>query len=236
MKYKNAKQILFNIQMTRAIQDGRKTQTRRLCDIDKIYQENPEVHLVDGRMMYSFVCDHDGTRDVEDVTSEFSKYKKGEILWVREPVKVVDFTSVGNHGGSWNDTDYITYEYRSDNTVRLCDLPDRFNGMPKWVTNKTGVPNGCIREMARIFLKITDIRIERLQDISERDIYKEGLETDKEPVSGDIMYGFGINEVEGVVNINEKLAFRDWWNKLCKDGYRWEDNPHVFVYYFEVMQ
>ena len=67
--------------------------------------------------------------------------------------------------------------------------------------------------MARIFLKVTNVRVERLQDITFDDIEK---------------YGIKFN-----LKINGKNKFKILWNSTAKDGYKWEDNPYVFVYEFE---
>ena len=231
-----SKQVLFNIEMVKAIQEGRKTQTRRAFDPNKIFEDNEDVHrigIVDGKIVYDAVVDADMTHEDVDITENYSMYKKGDILWVREPAKILDCFGT-----------QIRYIYLSDGHIDTIYLPKRFlqwkKGdpeiiVPKWVKNKAGVPNGCIREMARTFLRITGVRAERIQDISERDIYREGLETAKEPVSGDTMYGFGIDEVDGVVGINERDAFRYLWAKTAPKGCQWDDNPYVFVYDFEVI-
>ena len=76
--------------------------------------------------------------------------------------------------------------------------------------------------MARIFLKVTNVRVERLQDISVRDIEKEtGWRRE--------IYSYS----------NKNKAFRrdycDFWNSTAKDGYKYLDNPYIFVYTFEVI-
>ena len=74
--------------------------------------------------------------------------------------------------------------------------------------------------MARIFLKVTNVRVERLQDISVRDIEKES--------------GWR-REIYSYSNKNKAFLrdYCDFWNSTAKDGFQWEDNPYVFVYEFE---
>ena len=73
--------------------------------------------------------------------------------------------------------------------------------------------------MARIFLKVTNVRVERLQDMSHENLLAEGF---------DFKY-FDTKK-------KDKGFFSWWinlWNSTSKDGYKWEDNPFVFVYEFE---
>ena len=78
----------------------------------------------------------------------------------------------------------------------------------------------CNNLNARIFLKVTIVRVERLQDISVRDIEK---------VTG------WKREIYSYSNKNKAFFkdYRDFWNSTAKDGYKWEQNPFVFVYEFE---
>ena len=96
-----------------------------------------------------------------------------DILYVKEPCKIM--TLKGCH------TDkslILVYKYRNDitNTEYEIKLPDRFygkdNAVPDWVSwfGKTIIPSGSIKEMARIFLKVTNVRVERLQDITFEDV------------------------------------------------------------------
>jgi hypothetical protein len=111
------------------------------------------------------------------------KYQVGDILWVRE---------------TWCEW-FDTYGYKADN----CDY-----GNSKWRPS-IHMP----REAARLFLLVTDVRAERLCDISYEDIAAEGI-TDP-----------------------EKLNFPTLWNSTIKpkdrEKYSFAANPWVFVYTFE---
>jgi hypothetical protein len=75
------------------------------------------------------------------------------------------------------------------------------------------------KEAARIFLKVTDVRVERLQDITEEDAIAEGMSK---------------TLVDGVVFISAKGNFHVLWDSLnIKRGYGWEANPWVWVIEFE---
>ena len=78
------------------------------------------------------------------------------------------------------------------------------------------------KEAARIWLKVMDVRVERLQDITSEQICKEGVEVE-EPY---------------VLNGEEKrYAFSNLWNSTIKksdlDRYGWDANPWVWVIEFE---
>ena len=77
--------------------------------------------------------------------------------------------------------------------------------------------------MARIFLKVTNVRVERLQDITLADMICEGINHLQEYSTGKVVKP----------SIQIKREFVNLWNSTAKDGYKWEDNPYVFVYKFE---
>jgi len=99
---------------------------------------------------------------------------------------------------------------------------NKINGK-RWIKPGAKVPNGCLKEMARIFLKIIDIRIEKLQDISDEDILKEGVLLPKKFKQTNM---WSKRQQLG----SEWIKF---WDTNSLKGYRWEDNPYVFVYIFE---
>lgn len=162
---KTAKPILFNTSMVKAILDGRKTQTRRVIK-QKDFRANDNVFLWD---------DGEGTESF--VIRECAKYKKGDILYVRETFATPTFDSV----------------------VFKADFSDKLAGV--W-SPSTHMP----KEYARIFLKVTDVRVERLCDIL----------------------------VKNPNNFSSKVkALHDLFQEAGADGYKLEDDPYVFVYEFE---
>ena len=74
-------------------------------------------------------------------------------------------------------------------------------------------------------IEITDIRVERLQDITEEDCLREGIEKD-----GDV---YSFNDYEGYKT--PQLAFKALINRVSGRG-TWEMNPYVFAYTFELVQ
>lgn len=86
------------------------------------------------------------------------------------------------------------------------------------------------RKYSRILLKIKNIRVERVQDISVKDAIAEGVEN---PLAG-----YKLGEVpppqDGVYLADERTSFARLWNKINKTrGYDWDKNPFVWVIEFE---
>lgn len=213
--------ILMNTEMTKAILDERKTQTRRaitkfyrLSDTKKAiaYIDMPkdlEFKYLKTKGKSSFGLFYSKSQD-EWFTSQNINYNTGEKIWVREPAKVVDYI-IEEHN------DKIKFSYKADNKKNIINIPNRIIkdfDFPKWILNKQGVPNGCIREMARIFLIITNVRVERLRDMELEDYLQEGY-------------------LKFFCNKNPLNWFKDTWSKTAQKGYKWEDSPFVYVYEFK---
>lgn len=234
------KPILFNSEMVRAILDGRKTCTRRLVkpqpksklcytfagsDSDTWGYPNRTAHEIWGE---EFKLPNDITE--EELSKRWNPpYHTGDILYVRE---------------TWQCWRAHRYEATADirfraggDDVRLqfangsTDSIDRFDYdkfVNKWFShNREWHPSIHMpKEAARIWLKITDVRIERLQEITEVGIQKEGVEVDPKECAGKFDF---ISELF--------LLFQRLWNSTIKksdlDRYGWNANPWVWVIEFE---
>lgn len=191
------KPILFNTEteMVRAILDGRKSCTRRLV---KFFSgENPRWtgYIKDGLMLYN---------GKNEPCIRKAPYQPGDILYVRET------WSEGYEDG--------TYIYRADD--KLADLPT-FKESSKLIYHPSiHMP----KEAARIWLKITYVRVERLQEISAESALAEGA--DKY-----IHTNGGLDENMTIT------SFIGIWNSTIKksdiDRYGWDANPWVWVIEFE---
>lgn len=189
----SSKPIIFNTEMVKAILDGRKTQIRRVVPL-----KNNDL-IFTGFVVSSTAKNREGycafgKNKERDLEFIKPKYKAGDILYVKE--KCVD-------------------EYPNGFCFKEDYEKEEWN-------DKYLIKQYCNKLNARIFLKVTNVRVERLQDIKYSDIEKEGV-------------GFNDFLVREGVSINIQLQ-RNWinlWNSTIKDGYRWEDNPYVFVYEFE---
>ena len=189
--------ILFNTEMVQAILDGRKSCTRRL-----IKPQPNQKHTY----QLGFVNDSTGRKDIGSFgfgTSELA----GSIQYVKPPYQPGDILYVRE---TWKKAPNGYYYYEDWQKNDIADIT-------KWKPS-IHMP----KEAARIWLKVTDVRVERLQDITSEQICKEGVEVE-EPY---------------VLNGEEKrYAFSALWNSTIKksdlDRYGWDANPYVWVIEFE---
>lgn len=143
--------LLFSTPMVQAILDNRKTMTRRLIKPQPIDNIEVDGNFFEGNHKgYVKVDGHPNWR--EQFVHEFSKYKVGDVLWVRE-------TFNGDHKG------YPVY--KADVTENLSEFISK--GI-KWKPSLFMPFAAC-----RLFLKITNIRIEQLHDITNEDAIAEGI-------------------------------------------------------------
>lgn len=198
-----AKPILFNTEMVKAILDGRKTVTRRLvkpksknaCGFYATFRKSDNAFM--------------GVYDYDENERQFDNSQTppaciDDILYVRET------WSEGYEEG--------TYIYKADD--KLAELPE-FKESSKMIYRPSiHMP----KEAARIFLKVKDVRVERLQDMSEEEARKEGTP------HGPLFEG-------GDFEITALSKFPRLWNSTIKkadlERYGWEANPWVWVIEFE---
>lgn len=211
------KPILFNTDMVRAILDGRKTVTRRKIPIDVVNYCDIDT---DGTLL-SYENDCGDFIEPE----KLCQYKQGDILYVRETVwqKVGYYLDVdGETKPSW----YKEFKYTATDEK------------PETGWNYSWAKRPSIhmpKEAARIWLKVKDVRVERLQEITEEQAKAEGAKQCYEQ----------INTIENrpVTYIAEDgngyyiLGFKSIWNSTIKksdlDRYGWDANPWVWVIEFE---
>ena len=103
------------------------------------------------------------------------------------------------------------------------------------------------KKHARIFLKIENVRVEKLQDITIYDAIKE-LGKTFIPLDVNIEYENNIYKTKKLSSLkltNEEFkSWDEWlifdfiktWNLNAKVGYKWEDNPFIFIYDIEVIK
>lgn len=160
---------------------------------------------------------HDGrktqTRRIIKDNSVCRPFEPGDILWVRETWCENKNPNSQNFGG---------HEYRADYEGALCqDLITWFPSihMPK--------------QAARIFLRVKDVRVERLQDITEEQAEKEGCSAG----SFHITCGPFGNYDEPPEEFDAVEDFQRVWDTTIKpadrDVYGWKANPWVWVIEFE---
>lgn len=212
------KPILFNTEMTRAILDGRKTVTRRLM------KPQPYSEKSDGPLFWHWKdCQWaDGGRGFpKSGIKVHAPCKPGDILYVRE---------------TWNTTDdcglFPPWPSTGIHYMYLADAPESQAAKDAKWRPSIHMP----KEAARIFLRVTDVRVERLQSIDEDGAIEEGCV----PVACPACFGFGgrCTDCNGTGAIEPALLdFVDIWNSTIKKKdlplYGWESNPWVWVIEFE---
>jgi hypothetical protein len=220
--------ILFSGAMVRAILDGRKTQTRRLMTPQPIgngfkFIHNDLLchvdHLPPSATLWKRGTKRDPywSSDVEDDWTEMSPFGvPGDRLWVRETFYCDDvFAGDYSHGDEeqWRRETY----YRADGELhdQMAEMTedDPSAGRSYWRPS-IHMP----RWASRLTLEITDVRVERLQDISEADALAEGV--DPLEWSG------------GPANESARAAFRELWESLNAHRAPWSSSPWVWVLSF----
>lgn len=201
------KPILFNTEMVKAILDGRKTQTRRIIPNEWIHSDKAPIptHGEDGCVWHFW-----------NFGEKQSKYKTDDVLYVRETFQLGDNIRNIQNVPLNEDIEVLYYEHEINN--HNSNHRD-FAKIIKW-TSSIHMP----KKYARIFLKVINVRVDRLQDIEFCDVFKEGIE---------LIQTDGSDKACGDRNLKAFNNFVNIWNSTAKDGYKWEDNPYVFVYEFE---
>jgi hypothetical protein len=146
---------------------------------------------------------------------------KGDRLWVREKMRVIACIKLKGR------THTIRVKYEADGAVSgLLLYPDRLKGTP--VIGRC-LAYGGYKEASRIWLEITGIRVERVQDISENDARAEGCR------SAD--FASGRECILDPKMGSYRLHFQDLWDSINakrNDGaYSWIKNPWVWVVEFK---
>lgn len=196
------KPILFNVEMVRAILDGRKTCTRRL-----VKPQPDEKHT----FPLGFITDSTEKKDVGCFGFGIDEYG-GSIQYVKPPYRYAP-----------GDILYVRETWCDDRQFTHASTPGRYfykaseSGNFKWKPS-IHMP----KKAARIWLKVTDVRVERLQEITADSIRNEGLSS----------LAVHCGDME--------IALKEWenlWNSTIKksdlDRYGWYANPWVWVIEFE---
>lgn len=188
------KPILFNTEMVRAILDGRKTCTRRICkDANECTVPDMEFYNADRRTyaVHNFV-DKEHTEQLS-TAERTCPICTGDILYVRE---------------TWKEAPKGYYYYEDWQKDDIADVT-------KWKPS-IHMP----KEAARIWLKVMNVRVERLQEITEVQAQAEGC-------NSGLLTGA----------CTARGQFEDLWNSTVKksdiDRYGWDANPYVWVISFE---
>ena len=194
--------IIFSAPMVRAMLDGRKSQTRRVLKVPSgSYVEQGGVWAMTDGCAYGDAA---------------LPYTTGDRLWVRE-------TFIGPYAYEVNE--YPPRDWGNKAIWFPADgpVPEKHAGqfwhrarpsihMPRWAS--------------RLTLTVTDVRVQRLQDISEADAVAEGC---------DAVLALTIKRPNGAHPGNPRECYCDLWNSLHGPG-AWDANPWVVALTFDVVR
>jgi hypothetical protein len=190
--------IIFSAPMVRVLLDGRKTQTRRAV------RTQPTV--IDGVFMHHVA----GPKWESGLPYRCPYGKPGDRLWVKEtwhhavPIGVPTTTS------DYKSSLYVDYR---------ADVAEQMQSLWKWKS-----PMFMPRWASRITLEITDVRVQRLQDISEEDAIAEGIKF----LNGRYTFNEGLHESR-----TAKESYMALWESINGVG-SWDVNSWVWALSFRI--
>ena len=208
--------MIFNAEMVRAILDGRKTQTRRPVKFP-VHDKNLGCELAGNELAGELSAGN-------YLNSAFGK--PGDRIWVRETFQgpLFDYDLMDSYSKDptpFEKPEFCVYKadgvpapefYDADDELHCCWRPSIH--MPRWAS--------------RILLEITDVRVERLNAISEEDATAEGV-----PPAGSLLPDYpGTFLTPKGDFATAKVAFQRLWESIYGEE-SWNANPWVWVISFE---
>lgn len=260
--------ILFSAPMVRAILEGRKTQTRRVVDLDNLHGFLPRT--VRGDSIFSNVVAKPGKRKLHtNQNFAVSAVLKDKLLGLK-PGEFNFLTPYAGECRAETDNRRWTLEPLEESRLWVretwhTDEPDlkRARAMHEdflsispiyYGADPANRDGGCrwrpsihmCQWMSRITLEIAQLRIERLQDITEEDARREGL---RSVTKDGQLYKWGIPDLDGLPGsddvgwpwsqweVDPRAAFRRLWDSIhgsdpLKSTSSWDANPWVWVVEF----
>ena len=233
--------MLFSTPMVQAILDGRKTMTRRLKGLKNVDVKATEIIANNGWPKQGNFTARFQFKDIEkdgveawEVTNIFkSPVKIGDVIWARE---------------TWNELDNeIAYKASSD-LFKKTEWYNKIDKAFKLVSLETPLPENCIKwkpslfmpkSACRLFLEVTNVKVERIQDISEQDAKNEGVEFQDANFNGLLYVGYKNYEIKDINVLDwfkhPSQSFQSLWTKI-NGFYSWYNNPFVWVYTFKIIE
>lgn len=208
------KPIIFNTEMVKAILSGQKVSTRRPL------KKQPSSHHWDVfdtyKLKHNMLETQKGLfccfRHVAEVKGQLLRdedidvkapYQKGDTLYIRETWKT--YKKAKGSGNSFHISEYKAYRADEDNPS--------INKPSEYYDSKWKPSIHMPKDVARLFLKVTDVRVERVNQIDNQGCINEGIPMQKD---------------------RPRLhAFKELWNSLYSN---WNKNPWVWVIDFEVIK
>lgn len=191
------------------VQSGDKWQTRRIINVEWSGRGRNRAFRIGKRGRW--ICSNQQMFPVKALLE--SPHKVGDVLYVKEAIKkrrdgLVDFAY-----------------YKSDETPVYGSDKEAFPQVWRW-KNKVLPARYMPKSAARTFKRITEVRCERIQEISWQDVIAEGCD----------ISGFQRGAMSGPSKTEyARTAFQNLWDETNGKG-SWESNPWVYVYSFELTE
>jgi hypothetical protein len=212
--------ILFSGEMVRAILEGRKTQTRRVikpqpgigCKLVEFIKNQLEPWWISSDLGHATLFQYKCPYGVP-----------GDRLWVRETWQAQTIDGLWWHEVPKDQRLLLNWAWTNPVNPAYDAIP------PHWL------PSIHMPKIAsRITLEIVNVRVERLQDISEDDAYSEGIRHIPKFVNN-INFASWSDDVCSYNYPTTKEAFHGLWDSINGKKYPWESNPWVWVVEFKVV-
>ena len=240
---------LLSTPMVQATLDGRKSQTRRVKGLDYINESPDQWEFVNTSDKLDFPrpadCRHpedpwylwnDIHNNGKSFISQCPYGKPGDILWVRETFYAYGIwikngkTKSGKQAWTFCDTTSSGFKYHYEDKPPESVLPNTTREQYGWFKRPSiFMP----REACRILLEVTDVRVERLQDISEEDAKAEGAPESLSIKELEVLQG--MDWMIPSPFLMHQFGFLAIWCKI--NGQKsWLNNPFVWVISFRRIQ
>jgi len=196
------KPILFSPELVVAICKGQKTQTRRVVKKQPTYGVWSHGCDYSGSLSPFMEMHSNGGCTCNPINSPYGY--SGDLMWVRERFRYEHQDHC--KGGNCGLPECIYYYAHMDREIANTLKWSPSIHMPKWAS--------------RIWLEITNLTIQRVQEITEQEAIREGM----------------VNVPVGTATYSNRQSFQVLWDKINKKrGYSWESNPWVWVIDFKLV-
>jgi hypothetical protein len=157
-----------------------------------------------------------------------SRWNPGDVLWVRESWSAVEMNGMGSQQFAIFEDEWDGNIPKEGTPLRRLEREWKWGGHPSIHMPKS---------LCRIFLEVTEVRVERLLDISEEDAKAEGIEADGQGFKSYEIFHEGRHKGKKhphayIANLQAKTSFSELWESINgKDS--WKENPWVWVITFK---
>jgi hypothetical protein len=219
--------ILFKPEMTKAIIEGRKTQTRRLSGLKEINNCPDMWKFLSKSLAFNYHFQHRHFEDKGEIVKVKPRYHLNEIVYIKEAHYAYGFWNYKDLVSGKTEWSFYYYQQTPSYPVYFNDSKPKDLSVFKGHSTKCGwylrSPLFLESKFARYFIQITDIKVQRLQEITEEEAIKEGSQ-----------FTTHIDNKHVQAAWNERQAYKNIWDSINKE-YQWKDNPYVWVYSFQLV-